>query len=75
MFGMVWTVADAFAAVNAEFIDNMRFSVSDTDGLGGAPLQTGDAAGAFVAVQVYRMKKFIHNLTFLCFCNYRSYFK
>lgn len=65
MFCMVWTVADAFAAVNAEFIDDMGFSVPDADGLCGTPLQTGDAAGAFVTVQVYRMKKFIHNQTFL----------
>ena len=52
MLGVMWTMPDTFAAVNAEFIDDMCFSISDADGLCRTSLQASDTSGTFVTVQI-----------------------
>ena len=52
MLGVMWTMPDTFAAVNAKFIDDMCFSVSDADGLCRTSFQASDTSGTFVTVQI-----------------------
>lgn len=55
-------MADALAAVNAEFLDDVGFSILHPDGVGGAALDAVDTAPAQVFVEVDRMNKLVgHN--------------
>ncbi len=60
---MVRTDPYAFPAVNAEFVIDLRLSVSHPDRLGRAPLDAVDTAHAQVWIKPYRMIKFIHLVT------------
>ena len=52
MLGVMWTMPDTFAAVNAKFIDDVCFSASDADGLCRTSFQASDTSGTFVTVQI-----------------------
>ena len=56
---IVRTMTDAFATVNAELFDDVRFSVPDTDRLCGTGFDTGDASAALVGVQINGMEKLL----------------
>jgi len=57
MFGVMWTMPDTFAAVNAELTGDPGLTVSNADCLGRTALDTVDAALAEAFVKVYRMKE------------------
>ena len=60
LFGMVRADADAFAAVDAAFRDDLRFAAPHPDGLGGAALDAVGASHTFVPVQRDGMKESVH---------------
>ena len=57
MLGVMWTMPDTFAAVNAELTGDPGLTVSNADCLGRTALDTVDAALAETFVKVYRMKE------------------
>ena len=57
MLGVMWTMPDTFAAVNAELTGDPGLTVSNADCLGRTALDTVDAALAEAFVKVYRMKE------------------
>ena len=58
-FGVVRTDADTFTAVNAEFFQNMCFSVPDADRLRRAAFDAIDASAAFFLIQVNGMNELV----------------
>ena len=56
VFGVMVAYADAFAAVDAAFVDDMRPTAAHPDGLGGTALQAVGASHAFFPIQANRMK-------------------
>ena len=55
--GVMWTMPDTFAAVNAELTGDPGLTISNADCLGRTALDTVDAALAEAFVKVYRMKE------------------
>ncbi len=57
------TDPDALPAVDAPLLQDAGLAVPDPDGLGGAPLDAGDASPAGVRIQGDRMDIFFHSNT------------
>ena len=60
MLGVMWTMPDTFAAVNAELTGDPGLTVSNADCLGRTALDTVDTALAQFLIQSYGMVKLIH---------------